>query len=97
MVPMFRVFFTGAFRKPREINWVIGTVLSLLSIVEGFAGYSLPDDLLSGTGIRAAEGFMQSIPIVGSYVAYFLFGGPFPGEAIIPRFYTCLLYTSRCV
>ena len=88
MVHMFRVFFTGAFRKPREINWVIGTVLSLLSIVEGFAGYSLPDDLLSGTGIRAAEGFMQSIPIIGTYVSYFLFGGPFPGEAIIPRFYT---------
>ncbi len=88
MVHMFRVFFTGAFRKPREINWVIGTVLSLLAIVEGFAGYSLPDDLLSGTGIRAAEGFMRSIPVLGSYVSYFLFGGAFPGEAIIPRFYT---------
>jgi ubiquinol-cytochrome c reductase cytochrome b subunit len=88
MVHMFRVFFTGAFRKPREINWVIGTVLSLLAIVEGFAGYSLPDDLLSGTGIRAAEGFMRSMPVLGSYVSYFLFGGAFPGEAIIPRFYT---------
>ena len=48
---MFRVFFTGAFRKPREINWVIGLVLALLALVEGFAGYSLPDDLLSGTGL----------------------------------------------
>ncbi len=87
-VHMFRVFFTGAFRKPREINWVIGTILSMLAIVEGFAGYSLPDDLLSGTGLRAAEGFMQSIPIVGSYVSYLVFGGAFPGEAIIPRLYT---------
>ena len=87
-VHMFRVFFTGAFRKPREINWVIGTILSLLAINEGFAGYSLPDDLLSGTGLRAAEGFMQSIPVLGSYVAYFVFGGAFPGEAIIPRLYT---------
>ena len=87
-VHMFRVFFTGAFRKPREVNWVIGTTLSLLAINEGFAGYSLPDDLLSGTGLRAAEGFMQSIPVVGSYVAYALFGGAFPGEAIIPRLYT---------
>ncbi|MEI2764193.1 MAG: cytochrome bc complex cytochrome b subunit [Dermatophilaceae bacterium] len=87
-VHMFRVFFTGAFRKPREINWVIGTILSMLSIVEGFAGYSLPDDLLSGTGIRAAEGFMRSIPIVGSYVSYIAFGGAFPGEAIIPRLYS---------
>ncbi|HET7475856.1 MAG TPA: ubiquinol-cytochrome c reductase cytochrome b subunit [Dermatophilaceae bacterium] len=88
MVHMFRVFFTGAFRKPREINWIIGVLLSMLGIIEGFAGYSLPDDLLSGTGLRAAEGFMQSIPVIGSYVAYFLFGGPFPGEAIIPRLFT---------
>jgi ubiquinol-cytochrome c reductase cytochrome b subunit len=87
-VHMFRVFFTGAFRKPREINWVIGTILSLLAINEGFTGYSLPDDLLSGTGLRAAEGFMQSVPVVGSYLAYFIFGGAFPGEAIIPRLYT---------
>ena len=88
MVHMFRVFFTGAFRRPREINWVIGTTLSLLAITEGFTGYSLPDDLLSGTGLRAAEGFMQSIPVLGSYVAYFVFGGAFPGEAIIPRLFT---------
>ena len=87
-VHMFRVFFTGAFRKPREINWVIGTILSLLAINEGFTGYSLPDDLLSGTGLRAAEGFMQSVPILGSYLAYFIFGGAFPGEAIIPRLFT---------
>ena len=87
-VHMFRVFFTGAFRKPREINWVIGTILSMLALVEGFAGYSLPDDLLSGTGLRAAEGFMRSIPVIGSYVAYFVFGGAFPGESIIPRLYT---------
>jgi len=88
VVHMFRVFFTGAFRKPREINWVIGTVMALLAINEGFTGYSLPDDLLSGTGLRAAEGFMQSIPVLGSYVAYFVFGGAFPGEAIIPRLFT---------
>ncbi len=84
---MARVFFTGAFRKPREINWVIGTVLSLLAIIEGFAGYSLPDDLLSGTGIRAMQGFMQSAPVIGSYMTSYVFGGPFPGEAIIPRLY----------
>ncbi len=85
---MFRVFFTGAFRKPREINWVIGTILSMLAIVEGFAGYSLPDDLLSGTGLRAAEGFIRSIPVIGSYASYIVFDGAFPGEAIIPRLYS---------
>ena len=87
-VHMTRVFFTGAFRKPREINWVLGTLLSMLACIEGFAGYSLPDDLLSGTGIRAMNGFVQSIPVVGSYVSYFIFGGAFPGEAIIPRLYS---------
>src|SRR3954471_6317332 len=88
MVHMFRVFFTGAFRKPREINWVIGTLLSMLGIVEGFTGYSLPDDLLSGTAPRAAAGFMRSIPVIGSYVSFFVFGGAFPGERIIPRLFT---------
>ncbi|MFQ6170553.1 cytochrome b [Oryzobacter sp. R7] len=87
-VHMFRVFFTGAFRKPREINWVIGTVLALLAIIEGFAGYSLPDDLLSGTGIRAMAGFVQTSPVIGSYLVYGIFGGPFPGEMIIPRLYS---------
>ncbi len=88
MLHMFRVFFTGAFRKPRELNWIIGLLLFMLAMVEGFAGYSLPDDLLSGTGIRAAQGFMLSIPVIGSYVAYFVFGGGFPGESIIPRLFT---------
>jgi len=87
-VHMLRVFFTGAFRKPRELNWVIGCVLSLLALVEGFAGYSLPDDLLSGTGLRAAQGFMVAAPVIGSYLSYGLFGGTFPGEDIIPRLYS---------
>ncbi|MBT9273034.1 ubiquinol-cytochrome c reductase cytochrome b subunit [Phycicoccus sp. MAQZ13P-2] len=87
-VHMFRVFFTGAFRKPRELNWVIGSVLALLAIIEGFAGYSLPDDLLSGTGIRAMAGFVQTAPVIGSYLVYGIFGGPFPGEMIIPRLYS---------
>ena len=88
MIHMMRVFFTGAFRKPRELNWVIGALLLLLGTLEGFTGYSLPDDLLSGTGIRAADGFMKSVPVVGTYASFFLFGGEFPGEAIIPRLYT---------
>ena len=85
---LMRVFFTGAFRKPREGNWIIGVGLLTLGIVEGFLGYSLPDDLLSGTGIRIAEAIIQAIPVVGSYLAYFAFGGAFPGEAFIPRIYT---------
>jgi ubiquinol-cytochrome c reductase cytochrome b subunit len=83
-----RVFFTGAFRKPREFNWIIGVGLLTLGIVEGFLGYSLPDDLLSGTGIRIAEAIIQALPIVGSYLSYFAFGGAFPGELFISRIYT---------
>ena len=87
-IHMLRVFFTGAFRKPRELNWLIGLGLLMLGIVEGFAGYSLPDDLLSGTGLRIAEGLMLSIPVVGTYVAFFIFGGEFPGDDFISRLYT---------
>lgn len=87
-IHMFRVFFTGAFRKPRETNWVIGTVLVLLGIFEGFAGYSLPDDLLSGTGLRIAQGIAAAIPVVGTYVSFGLFGGEFPGTDFIPRLYS---------
>jgi ubiquinol-cytochrome c reductase cytochrome b subunit len=86
-VHMMRIFMTGAFRKPREINWMIGGLLLMLGIVEGFAGYSLPDDLLSGTGLRIAEGLMQAVPVVGTYVAFFVFGGEFPGDQIISRLY----------
>jgi len=85
---MFRVFFTGAFRKPRELNWVIGSILALLAIIEGFAGYSLPDDLLSGTGLRIASSIILAIPVVGSYISFFLFGGQFPGEIFISRLFT---------
>ena len=88
LVHMMRVFFTGAFRKPREINWLFGFTLLVLGMFEGFVGYSLPDDLLSGTGIRFLEGALLSTPVVGTYITMFLFGGPFPGDDIIPRFYS---------
>jgi ubiquinol-cytochrome c reductase cytochrome b subunit len=87
MIHLLRVFFTGAHRKPRELNWVIGCLLLLLGTLEGFTGYSLPDDLLSGTGIRAADGFIKATPVVGTYMSFLLFGGEFPGESIIPRLY----------
>ncbi|MBC6450819.1 cytochrome bc1 complex cytochrome b subunit [Actinokineospora xionganensis] len=85
---MFRVFFTGAFRRPREVNWVIGVLLFLLGAFEGFAGYSLPDDLLSGAGLRIMSGLLLSLPVVGTWVHWLLFGSEFPGEDIVPRLYT---------
>jgi ubiquinol-cytochrome c reductase cytochrome b subunit len=74
-------------RKPREVNWLIGIVLFSLGLIEGLFGYSLPDDQLSGAGLRIFEGVLQGIPIVGTYLAYFLFGGGFPGHYIVPRMY----------
>jgi ubiquinol-cytochrome c reductase cytochrome b subunit len=86
-IHMLRVFFTGAYRKPREVNWLIGIALFSLGLIEGLFGYSLPDDQLSGAGLRIFEGVLQGIPIVGTYLAFFLFGGPFPGNSIVPRMY----------
>jgi ubiquinol-cytochrome c reductase cytochrome b subunit len=87
-VHMLRVFFTGAFRKPRELNWVIGFVLFILAMAEGFTGYSLPDDLLSGNGLRIIDGMVKGIPVIGTWTSYLLFGGEFPGTQIVGRLYT---------
>ncbi|MGC5169691.1 cytochrome b [Micromonospora sp. DT81.3] len=87
-VHMLRVFFTGAFRKPRELNWVIGFILFILAMAEGFTGYSLPDDLLSGNGLRIIDGMVKGIPVVGTWVSFLFFGGEFPGSEIVGRLYT---------
>ena len=84
---MLRVFFTGAFKKPRELNWVIGFVLFILAMAEGFTGYSLPDDLLSGNGLRIIDGMVKAIPVIGVWISYLLFGGEFPGGDIVARLY----------
>jgi ubiquinol-cytochrome c reductase cytochrome b subunit len=83
---MMRNFFSGAFRKPREINWLVGFSLLPLAMFEGLTGYDLPDDLLSGTGTRVVQGGILSVPLVGTYLSSFLFGGEFPGTSYVPRF-----------
>ncbi|KLN71596.1 cytochrome bc complex cytochrome b subunit [Rhodococcus sp. IC4_135] len=88
IVHMARIFFTGAFRRPREVNWVIGSLLLILAMFEGFFGYSLPDDLLSGTGLRSPlGGITMAIPVVGTWLHWAIFGGEFPGTLLIPRLY----------
>ncbi len=82
-----RVFFTGAFRRPREINWIVGVTLLVLSIANGFFGYSLLDDLLSGTGVRVAYSIALSIPVVGTWLAFLFFGGEFPATDFLTRFF----------
>ncbi len=82
-----RIFFTGAFRRPREVNWIIGFGLLLLALGEGFSGYSLPDDLLSGTGLRIAYSAALSIPFIGPWFASLFFGGAFPSAGFISRLF----------
>jgi ubiquinol-cytochrome c reductase cytochrome b subunit len=82
-----RIYFTGMFRKPRELNWMVGVTMLLLAMLNAFAGYSLPDDLLSGTGLHIFYAVTLSIPVVGAWLAFLVFGGDFPGAAIIERLY----------
>ena len=84
---MARVFFTGAFRRPRDLNWYVGLVLLLLALAGGFTGYSLPDDLLSGTGLRITHAIILALPFVGERLTYMIFGGEWPGTDIIGRLY----------
>ena len=84
---MMRIFFTGAFRRPREANWIIGALLMVLSIAEGFMGYSLPDDVLSGVGLRIMSAIVVGLPVVGTWLHWIMFGGDFPGGLIIDRLY----------
>ena len=85
VVHMLRVFFTGSFRRPRELNWVIGVALLLLAFAAGFTGYSLPDDLLSGTGLRIGYSVLLGIPFVGPLLGFIAIGGEFPGVGVMPR------------
>jgi ubiquinol-cytochrome c reductase cytochrome b subunit len=87
-----RLFFTGAFRRPRELNWIIGVTLLLLALFNGFSGYSLPDDLLSGTGLRIAYSIVLSIPLVGTWLAFLVFGGEFPAPDILSRLLVLHIY-----
>lgn len=87
VVHLCRIFFTGAFRKPRDINWFVGLTMFLLALFNGFTGYSLPDDLMSGLGLRISYSIALSVPIIGNWLAYLLFGGQFPSDQLTHRLY----------
>jgi ubiquinol-cytochrome c reductase cytochrome b subunit len=98
MVHLARVFFTGAFRRPREANWVIGTLLLILAMFERYFGYSLPDDLLSGMGLAIAYGVAMSIPLLGGQLATLIWDGPFPGSAAFePRLFIAHVFVIPAV
>jgi ubiquinol-cytochrome c reductase cytochrome b subunit len=78
-VHLMRIFFTGAFRKPRDINYYVGLTMLVLAVLEGYVGYSLLDDLLSGMGLAIGNAVALSVPVVGGQLAVLLWGGRFPG------------------
>lgn len=75
-------FFTGAFRRPRRLSWVLLFALLIVSLAGGWSGYALPDDMLSGTGLRIVEGIVLGIPVIGTWLSWLLFGGEFPGQIV---------------
>ena len=86
---LFRVFFTGAFRKPRDLTWLLGVTMLVLALLEAYIGYSMVDDLMSGMGLAIGYSVGQSIPFVGANLMDWLFHGPFPGgDVLFPRLYT---------
>ncbi|MEX5717345.1 cytochrome bc1 complex cytochrome b subunit [Geodermatophilus maliterrae] len=84
---LLRVFFTGAFRRPRETNWIIGVGLLVLALLDGVTGYTVLDDLLSGSSLRIISAIILSIPLIGTWANFALFGGEFAGELVIGRLY----------
>jgi ubiquinol-cytochrome c reductase cytochrome b subunit len=82
MLQLVTTYFFGGFRKPRRLGWVLLFGILILALVGGWSGYALPDDMLSGSGLRIVEGIVLGIPIVGTWLSALLFGGEFPGEII---------------
>ena len=87
MLHMARIFFTGAYRAPREINWFLGVAMLVLAILEGYLGYSMLDDLLSGTGVRIFSGIVLSVPVIGTWLHWLVFSSEYPGEIYVERFF----------
>ena len=87
LLHLTRLFLTGAYRRPRELNWVVGVGLLAMAMANGYTGYSIGDDLLSGTGLRIGYAVTLSVPLLGPYLAFLVFGGPVPSMATVPRLY----------
>src|SRR5439155_5022664 len=90
---LLRIFFTGAFRKPRELTYYLGLTMLTLALLEGYLGYSLVDDLLSGMGLAIGYAVALSIPFVGANLAALIWDGPFPGSpSFWPRMYVAHVF-----
>jgi ubiquinol-cytochrome c reductase cytochrome b subunit len=80
VVHLMRVFFTGAFRKPRELTYLVGLTMLFVALLEGYLGYSMVDDLLSGMGLAIGYGVALSVPFIGGNLALLLWGDVYPGD-----------------
>lgn len=89
---MARIFLTAAYRKPRELNWMIGLTLLVLALVNGFLGYSMLDDLLSGSGLRIGYAILLSVPVIGPWLTFLFMGGTIPNSAILPRMFALHIF-----
>lgn len=89
---LLRIFFTAAYRRPREINWLVGLTLLVLALANGFFGYSICADVLSGAGLRVGYAILLSVPVVGPWLVHLLFGGTVPVDATIPRLYALHIF-----
>src|SRR5581483_1375114 len=89
---MARIFLTAAYRKPRELNWVVGLTLLVLALMNGFFGYSMLDDLLSGTGLRIGYAILLSVPVIGPWLTFLFMGGTIPNPETLPRMFTLHIF-----
>jgi ubiquinol-cytochrome c reductase cytochrome b subunit len=88
VVYLLRAFFTGAFRRPRRLKWTVGLLVFWVGLVTSYTGYMSMDDGMSGTGMQILQAILLSIPVAGTWLASSIFGGGFPGDAIVGRLYT---------
>ncbi len=87
LLHMMRVFFTGAYRSPRELNWMVGCGLLLTTLGMGFTGYSLVWEQLSYWGATVAANILAAVPFIGAQLADFLRGGPTVGQSMLTRLF----------
>ena len=84
---MLRVFYKGAYKRPREFNWVIGVFLLLLTLLLSYTGYLLPYDQLSYWAVTVGANIVKYVPVVGNKIRFLLLGGSDIGEYTLVRFY----------
>ncbi|KAL5561807.1 hypothetical protein UlMin_031554 [Ulmus minor] len=85
---VFRVYLTGGFKKPREVTWVTGVVLAILTTSFGVTGYFLPRDQISYWAVKIVTGIPEAIPVIGSPLIELLHGSPSVGQSTLTHFYS---------